>query len=229
MSTTVMGKVWPLTVTPVQKLVLISLADQANDDGVSWPGVTSMARRTCLAERSVQRALRELVALGLVTIKERPGRSSVYVVTTGGATQSPPSERHPSGVSQSHPRGVTESPGGCHSVTQTIIEPSTNRQKKKATREKDLPDWIPQGAWQAYVEMRNRIRAPLTDKAKQLTWKKLEALRDEGHPVDQVLEQSVERSYRGVFGLKGGTNAKTNSTKPAVGRELSRKFLEVPD
>lgn len=229
MSTTVMGKVWPLTVTPVQKLVLISLADQANDDGVSWPGVTSMAKRTCLAERSVQRALRELVALGLVSIKERPGRSSVYVVTVRGVTESPPPESHPKGVSQSHPRGDRESPGGCHSDTQTIIEPSINRQSNKATLEKDLPDWIPQEAWRAYVEMRNRIKAPLTQKAKQLTWKKLERLRDEGNPVDQVLEQSIERSYRGVFEVKRGSHAKTNSAKPAVGRELSRKFLEVPD
>lgn len=229
MSTTVMGRVWPLSVTPVQKLVLISLADQANDDGVSWPGVASMAKRTCLAERSVQRALRELVALGLVVIKERPGRSSVYVVTTGGVTKSPPSESHPKGVSQSHPRGDRESPGGCHSVTQTIIEPSINRQKKKATLEKGLPDWIPQEAWQAYVEMRNRIRAPLTPKGKDLIIKKLEKLSLEGNAPGEVLEQSVEHSYRGVFAIKEQGHAGKNNAKPSVGRDLSRKFLEVPD
>jgi hypothetical protein len=228
MSTTVMGKAWPITVTPVQKLVLISLADQANDDGICWPGVASMAKRTCLSERSVQRALRELSHLGLLTITLRPGRSTVYRVTAGGVTESPPSQSHHRGVSQSHPRGVTESPGGCHSVTQTIIEPSTNRQSSKANGVA-LPDWLPAEPWKAYVEMRQRIRAPLTDKGKVLILAKLEKLAKEGHPPEQVLEQSIENSYRGVFAIKGSTNAQAAKPKSSIGRDLSRKFLEVPD
>lgn len=38
MSTIIMSQCWPLQgLSVTQKAVLISLADQANDDGVCWP------------------------------------------------------------------------------------------------------------------------------------------------------------------------------------------------
>ena len=47
MSTIIMAACWPLQgMSPAQKAVLISLADQASDDGVCWPGVNTIAART---------------------------------------------------------------------------------------------------------------------------------------------------------------------------------------
>lgn len=55
MSTIIMSACWPLQgMSPSQKAVLVSLADQANDDGVCWPSVESIGRRTCLSERAVR-------------------------------------------------------------------------------------------------------------------------------------------------------------------------------
>ncbi|HCL4023078.1 TPA: helix-turn-helix domain-containing protein, partial [Pseudomonas aeruginosa] len=52
-----MTQCWPLQgMSAPQKAVLISLADNSNDDGVCWPSVAKIAERTCLSERAVRNA-----------------------------------------------------------------------------------------------------------------------------------------------------------------------------
>lgn len=82
MSTIVMAACWPLQgMSAAQKSVLISLADQSNDDGVCWPGVTTIAKRTCLSERAVQEAIAWLQTVGLVFREYRFNTSTSYTVT----------------------------------------------------------------------------------------------------------------------------------------------------
>lgn len=48
------------------KLLLICLADYANDEGMAWPSVKTMTREVEKSERVVQRALRKLELMGLI-------------------------------------------------------------------------------------------------------------------------------------------------------------------
>ncbi len=90
-----MSACWPLQgMSPAQKAVLISLADQANDQGVCWPAVDSIATRCCLSKRAVQQAIKWLRGAGIVSVEERQGRSTMYSVTP--AAYAPPQEMHPS-------------------------------------------------------------------------------------------------------------------------------------
>lgn len=65
------------------KLVLVSLADQANDEGLCWPSIESLSTRTCLCERAVQKALKALREAGLVRVVERGSsrRTNQYWLT----------------------------------------------------------------------------------------------------------------------------------------------------
>ncbi|WP_258196925.1 helix-turn-helix domain-containing protein [Pseudomonas entomophila] len=82
MSTIIMTACWPLqSMSPAQKAVLISLADNANDDGVCWPSVSRIAQRTCLSERAVRTALRWLEQAKILTAHQRSGRSTWYTVS----------------------------------------------------------------------------------------------------------------------------------------------------
>lgn len=90
-----MSACWPLQgMSPAQKAVLISLADQANDQGVCWPAVDSIAMRCCLSKRAVQQAIKWLRGAGIVSVEERQGRSTMYSVTP--AAYAPPQQMHPS-------------------------------------------------------------------------------------------------------------------------------------
>ncbi|WRQ13066.1 helix-turn-helix domain protein [Vibrio phage vB_VpM-pA2SJ1] len=60
------------------KLALLQLADNANDEGVSWYSVPRMAERCGMAERTMQGHLKTLEDMGMLEIKERPGTSSIY-------------------------------------------------------------------------------------------------------------------------------------------------------
>lgn len=82
MSTIIMAACWPLqSMSPAQKAVLISLADQASDDGVCWPAVGTIAKRTCLSERAVQDALAWLQSVGLVFRTYRANTSTSYTIS----------------------------------------------------------------------------------------------------------------------------------------------------
>jgi len=78
-----MGLAWPIQLAMTQKLVLVSLADQANDEGLCWPSIESLSVRTCLCERAVQKALRALEAMGLLRVVERGSsrRTNQYWLT----------------------------------------------------------------------------------------------------------------------------------------------------
>lgn len=131
MSTIIMSQCWPLGgMSSAQKAVLISLADQANDDGVCWPSVGTIAKRTCLSERAVQEALQWLQATGAIFREYKTNSSTVYTVTPArfdpakapaarsrskGADGAPPApgapwgaDGAPLGVNQAHP---TPAPG----------------------------------------------------------------------------------------------------------------------
>ena len=68
-----------------------------------------------------------------------------------------------------------------------------------------IPDWIGEREWNEYVEMRKR-RSPLTDWGKHLTVLDLEKLRSAGNDPNAVLNQSTQKSWRGVFKIDGGNH-----------------------
>lgn len=76
-----MSACWPLQMSPAQKGVLISLADNANDDGVCWPSIRAISVRCCLSERAVQNAIKWLEEHHALKRNERSQKSTVYTIT----------------------------------------------------------------------------------------------------------------------------------------------------
>jgi DNA-binding transcriptional ArsR family regulator len=61
------------TGSPVAKLILVKLADNANEDGVCWPSVGLIVRHTGLSERAVRKHLGHLARLGLISVEAEIG------------------------------------------------------------------------------------------------------------------------------------------------------------
>lgn len=81
---------------PLRKLVLLKLADNANDQGECWPAVQYIAEQCEISKRSAQNHIQQLVKDGLVRIEERKAenglnRSNVYhlVLNSYGADAAP--------------------------------------------------------------------------------------------------------------------------------------------
>ena len=57
---------WHQPIVPGPKLVLMALADAADDKGACWPSVATLAKQCSMSTRTVQRALQDLIGAGLL-------------------------------------------------------------------------------------------------------------------------------------------------------------------
>ena len=66
-----MNWAWGLPLKPSIKFVLLALADASDDAGYCWPSIPTLAKKTCLNPRSVQRILNQLQAQGFLRVERR--------------------------------------------------------------------------------------------------------------------------------------------------------------
>ena len=87
MSIALMTEVWKMQMAMSDKIVLLALADAANDDGVTWMAVKTrsdkldMLTKCSMSERAIQGAIKRLCADGHLSRQERPGKGVIYTVT----------------------------------------------------------------------------------------------------------------------------------------------------
>jgi hypothetical protein len=67
----------------------------------------------------------------------------------------------------------------------------------------DLVFSVPADEWRDFKMHRIKLKAPMTDKAEKLLLRNLERLWADGHDPVDVLNQSIERGWKGVFEIKG--------------------------
>ena len=76
-----MTEVWKTTLPLAKKMVLLALADNANDRGECYPSISMIALKCSLKERAVYDCLKQLEATGFLVRLSRSGRSTVYRIT----------------------------------------------------------------------------------------------------------------------------------------------------
>lgn len=76
MSNAVTNACRSLVASPAQKAVLMSLADRADDEGVSWPSVPWICEWTCLGRTAVMEAVKWLEVAGLLTVQRESGKNN---------------------------------------------------------------------------------------------------------------------------------------------------------
>lgn len=78
MSVKWIARVWDHTeVKGTALLVLLAIADHANDQGVCWPSAPTLAHKARCSERTVRRIVEALEAQSLLVIERRPGETSL--------------------------------------------------------------------------------------------------------------------------------------------------------
>lgn len=141
---------WSQSTTPSQKLVLLALADHHNTKtGQCNPSINRIAGRTCLARRSIERAIGGLEQAGLLVTHKQQGKTSRYslALTSDTVTQD---QRHCDAGPASESRNT------CDTVTpkpeRTGKEPPRNRAHALTDAfEPRVEDW--QWAEEAYPDI----------------------------------------------------------------------------
>ncbi len=109
-----MTEVWALQLPDSQKIVLLALADCANDEGHCWPSMLALARKCSKGQRTVQGVIKTLVDAGHVTRREVAGRGCEYWVhprkDCTPAEDAPPQPSRPAGTAPRNRRGGPPQP-----------------------------------------------------------------------------------------------------------------------
>lgn len=81
MSIKLMSEVFQNRSVPAKlRMVLLAICDSAGDNHICWPSLSHIAWKTELSERTVSRAVNELEEMGVLVIKRRHRKSSIYYV-----------------------------------------------------------------------------------------------------------------------------------------------------
>ncbi|WP_244120806.1 helix-turn-helix domain-containing protein [Burkholderia gladioli] len=219
-----------------QKAVLISLADNANDQGVCWPSIPTIAKRVCASERAVQNAIKWLEEAKIVTANRTNGRHTSYTLTP--AAYLPQQEIHPrskcTGEGDAPQQEMHHTPAGDAGDPRTACttpphqmpsnrqeppkEPSWNRQPARRTprvalhaelQAMELPEWLAFDVWDMWCEHREAKAkdAPWSRPAAIVSLRKLEKLRASGQDPRSCVEEAVLRGWTGLFPVKGDVPA----------------------
>jgi hypothetical protein len=76
-----------------------------------------------------------------------------------------------------------------------------------------LPDWMPRELWQEWKQHRGR---KLTLIAEKNAFRKLDALRTQGHCPAKVIRRSLENGWAGLFADERGTETRADRATPAI-------------
>jgi hypothetical protein len=137
MSVRIMAAVWENgPESPEDLLLLLAIADHANDDGYSYPGLDRLARKCRVTDRTVRRTLRRLETAGWLETKIGGGRShtNLYRVVVNPDAHVPLSSGNPD---------VGDTKGDVDDMergTPTSPEPSVEPSKKQRARHTPFPD-----------------------------------------------------------------------------------------
>lgn len=206
-----------------EKAVLIALADRADDAGMCWPSIATLAQMTCFTDRAVQKCIHSLLGKGLISVQvSAGGKSNKYVINpeqrspsveklanANGAPDSPlngeprsprttftPNDIHRNGEPRS-PNGEPRSP----KPSRTIREPSN-----KSTR----PDGVDEKLWADFLVIRKAKRAPVTETA-------IAGIRREAQRAGMDLNAAIATCCeRGWIGFKADWVARDAIRHPAA-------------
>lgn len=110
MSIRIMTNVWERSdINPTQKLVLLALADWANDEGLCWPSIDRLCQKSGLKRRSVQMAIHAMEELGILRREEVAGKGCKYWIITPVQEMHPRTKCTPP-VQQMHPTRALDAP-----------------------------------------------------------------------------------------------------------------------
>lgn len=201
MSIKVMSAVWESDLPAMERLIMLCLADHANDEGECYPSILRLCKRTGLSERAVQNNLKKLVEAGHLEVVGGGGRgrANLYRITANPAPKTPfvekPRTKNP--VSDDiNPAPDDINPArDAPEPLRTIKEPSEEIRA-------ELCKVLSERAADDFIAHRKAKRSKLTLRAAELIVQKLATTAN----PDAVIENTISNGWTGVFPKGEKTN-----------------------
>ncbi|HIB8767051.1 TPA: helix-turn-helix domain-containing protein [Serratia marcescens] len=219
---------------PLRKLVLIKIADNANDKGECWPSYQHVADHCECSKSAVRAHIEALIKMGLLTKENRLGvnngkgnTSNLYYLTLDNPV---PSESIAPCAVKKHSPMPSKSTGVCQQVTQGVPSESTPPMPADGTRTshsfepviepKEPPPIAPQndaGAANQSAEA-GEVLDFLNEKINGRTPKRADTLRE-------IAERLAEGNSAAELKLVAEHRASLLLSDPKMGHMLSAKMI----
>ncbi len=210
MSVRVMSRVWEMPdIAGTELLVLLALADFADDSGSCWPSMETIAAKTRLSDRGARKIIRRLEEKGvLICDISRGGRkfSSRYTILTNPEPRSENKPQNPEPETGNDVPGCTINPeqGGQNpeqggQKPGTVVPPNHRTVKEPSEDYRSpceiLASVLSKEDAAAVVDHRKKLRKPLTEEAAKRMANQLRQCEDPAAAVNEML-------LRGWQGIK---------------------------
>lgn len=219
---------WEQELTSTQKLTLLCLANCHNDsNNKCYPSIAYIVTSTGLNKKTVMQSLATLEINGVIQTVKSHGKSSYYSFNFDGVTGTEINTSTKNGTGTKNGLG-SGTKNGTGVVPKTVPESKSNLKenlKEIYIREivnLELPDWLKKETWISFVEYRESCKKKLTKTSASLSIAKLTKLKEGGNDPVEVINQTIERAYTGLFPVNGGNE----SAKHKAGRANQRGFAE---
>lgn len=184
------------------KLVLLALADNANDAGECYPSLMNIAQRCEMHRTTVVHAIQSLEAAGHLSRQIRSGRNTFYMVHPSLSATS--SAEQPVAQNNQSLSATNQSLSATSPSPLINPSPSENRHKPSKRTRVTIPDEPPPSnlnveAWHRWEQYRREIRKALKPASIPAAQRQLAAY---GPDQEAVVEQSIANGYQGLFALK---------------------------
>ena len=126
---------------PIERLILIAIADHVGSDGRCWPSTSRLASMAGIKRPSASRIIKRLLLDGVLTVQRRSGRSTVYEIqwkqlSTCHRGLHPLSPRVTPPVTE----GYTPCHSGLHEDTKKTEEKTTKKKARSKSRALSLDE-----------------------------------------------------------------------------------------
>ena len=192
------------------KFTLVALCECANyQTGKIFPSIKHLCQITGQDRKTVISNIGKLLTEGWISeTGERVGRTGQIKVYQANIGTVPKTEQSQERNGSAFP--VKES-------QKRDTEPS--REPSRYIDKVELPDWMPIDAWQGWVDMRKQRKRPLTDRATARAINKLDAIRNKGHDIEDLLDRSTINGWLDIYEPKDIKNGASNRTTNQRGNQ----------
>lgn len=192
---------------PLRKLVLIKLADNANDKGECFPSVAYIAEQCEISERSVQNHIKQLEVDGLLKIESRKSenglnKSNIYYLNFSGANAAPYGANNSNSGANAAPSGESPAPldgANAAPITSHIIEPVKEPVNNLIISGFDfsaLSGSLEKNLIDDFIKFRKSIKKPVTQGAINYLIRELNKAVREGHNANELIEMTLSRGWQ---------------------------------
>ncbi|EPQ7202386.1 helix-turn-helix domain-containing protein [Providencia stuartii] len=241
---------WSLDLKAPQKILILSLADRADEYHCCYPSIQRLVKDTGLDKKTISKWINLMIEDGLISdTGERKGPTKRVRVlrlnidaeytqkrddTEKGNVPKNGSLNVPKNGSLNVPKnGSLNVPkNGSLNVpkngSQNQSLETNNEPKKKGfdAKKESIPDWLDREIWFNWIDYRNEIKKPLkTKKTFELQVKFLLQCLEEGYSPEEIINQSITNGWQGLFKPKNNHQAITSQQGSWNTPEAWRDFI----